>query len=347
MSRFSLRTLRQICFFGLSTVLWVDLMQSLRLPDGFSFGIGILSTFLLAAPVVSLLLMPKAVAAIVRNKDFLIPLALATIAGRAVAWLSTTPALQNWLSPSLPVQVLRLSFNLSLYFLISLALAVAYAAWMTATVVEFVCRGQVDPRNAFLPAMRRFWRFFALEFLGWGALMGATVPLLSIPSLSLGIIALLPLALIWNFSTAAVLPVAWEEPGGWWKSFCRGVRVSLGNLPQWWLLLLAQMLLLGLVSFYYTYSDENTSSGWNINAFWIGGYANESKWYELADALHRPRLPFVKTILDLMLGTVAVAVKIAIVQRSRFCAVPEFGQSAGATDSPNTAPVLPGGQMPF
>lgn len=51
-----------------------------------------------------------------------------------------------------PVRIRRLLMDVG-----HCALAVAYAAWMTAVIVEFVRGGHTDPRSVFRPAMKRFW----------------------------------------------------------------------------------------------------------------------------------------------------------------------------------------------
>ena len=60
---------------------------------------------------------------------------------------------------------------------------------------------------------------------------------------------------------------------------------------------------------------ENWTWGWNVHGIWIGGYAAESQWYQ-AKAVDVPELPFVKTVLALVFGSMAVAIKLAIVERS-------------------------------
>jgi hypothetical protein len=132
-------------------------------------------------------------------------------------------------------------------------------------------------------------------------------------------LALVPLAVFgvaWNFGTAAVLPVALAGEGGFWQSFRAGVAASLGGLGKWWLLLLTQMLLLGLVFFYYSSGGGHTNVSWSVNVFWTGGYEDDCRWYaKLAEAVHIPKLPFVETLLTLLFGAFAAAIKLAIVQR--------------------------------
>jgi hypothetical protein len=141
-----------------------------------------------------------------------------------------------------------------------------------------------------------------------------------------GLVPMFVFAVAWNLATAAVLPVAWPGEAGFWASFRSGVSASRAHLRQWWGLLLAQMLPLGLVIFYYHRSGGHGNVTGSVNAFWTGGYEDDCRWYgKLAEALHIPTLPFVKTLLSLLFGSFAVAIKIAIVQRLQ----------------PETPPVIP------
>jgi hypothetical protein len=80
-------------------------------------------------------------------------------------------------------------------------------------------------------------------------------------------------------------------------------------------LLLAQMLLLGMIFFYYSHSGNSTNVSWNVNTFWTGGYEDDCRWYgPLAGAYRTAKLPLVETLLGLLFGAGAVAVKVRIVQ---------------------------------
>jgi len=321
-ARLNIRVLRQVALAGLAAVLLVDFYLSVRLGVGLGLGSVVLLVFTIAAVLVSLVLMPGAAGTLLRNKNLLVLLALVTVAGRLLEWLAAAPVLGALLRPSFPLHFLNLSFALSLHFLLRIALAVAYATWMTAAVLDLVCRGNGDPCPVLPAALGRFWRVLGLEFIGWAAVMVATGALLLLMPV-VGFVALVPMlvfAVGWNFATAAVLPVACREQSGFWDSFRAGVAVSLAHLRKWWLLLLAQMLLLGLVFFYYSHWSQggsaHTNVSWTVNAFWTGGYEDECRWYgKLAEASHTAKLPFVETLLTLLFGALAVALKLAIVQR--------------------------------
>ena len=320
MGNLNIRLLRLIALIGLAVVLSVDLISSFRLDTGLFLGMGVLVFFTFAVTLVSVLLMPRAAGAMARGLDLLVPLALLTVASKLLHWLAALPILGAVLSPSFPFRLFTLSFSISLQFLIGVALAVAYAAWVTTAVLELVRNGKSDPCATLPSAMRRFWRMLGLEIIGWAVvLIPTSLIILSMPVF--GLFALLPLALlaaVWNFSSAALLPVALQNKFGFGQAVRAGLIVSIANFRKWWLLLLAQMLLLGLVLFFYSHSGGSTNVSWNINAFWTGGYEDNCRWYgKLAETFRTSKLPLVETLLDLLFGTMAVAIKIAIVQRLR------------------------------
>jgi len=313
-----MQTLRRVALIGLALVLLVDLVLSLRLQGGRGMGVVVLLALSLAVTLTALVLMRGASGTLLRNRDLLVPLALVMVAGKLITWLGAAPGLSALLKPSVPLHLFNIGLAVSLSFVLQVALAVAYATWMTATLLEFVRSGNSDPGRALPIVPRHFWRMFGLEFIGWAVVMVATsVLLLLMPALQF--FALVPLAIFavaWNLATAALLPVALEGAGGFWQSFRAGVAASWANCGKWWLLLLAQLLLLGLVFFYHSSRGGNTSVNWSVNVFWTGGYEDDCKWYgKLAEAVKTVRLPLVDTVLILLFGAFAVAIKLAIVQR--------------------------------
>jgi hypothetical protein len=333
MASLNIRVLRQVALAGLAAVLLVDFYLSVRLGVGLGLGAVVLLVFPIAAVLVSLVLMPGAAGTLLRNKDLLVLLALVTVVGRFLEWLAAAPVLGALLSPSFPLHFLNLSFALSLHFLLRIALAMAYATWMTAAVLELVRTGNGDPCPVLPAALNRFWWVLGLEFIGWAVVMLATAAVLLLMPV-MGFFALVPMLIFgvaWNFATAAVLPLAWRGEAGFWHSFRTGVSASLANLARWWLLLLVQMLLLGLVFFYYSSGGGHTNVSWSVNVFWTGGYEADCRWYgKLAEACHTSKLPFVETLLSLLFGAFAVAIKIAIVQRLQPEAPPVIPSAASA-----------------
>lgn len=317
MNHLNIQKLRWTAWIGLSVVLFVDFIRSMGSPGGMALGIAVFLVFLLAVGLSSALLM-RDPAAVLSNSDLLVPMVLAMVAGKLIGWLAAAPVLGLLLTPSWSLNLFGLHLGLSLAFLLHAALAVAYATWMTGTLLEFARTGNSDPCRVLSVIPSRCWRVLGLSFIGWAAVMlGMSVMILLTPVLMYFAIGLMAVGgVLWNLGTAALLPVAFEAEGGFWRSFRAGILSSLAGLGGWWLLLLAQMLLLGLVIFMVTHNGGGTNMNWSINVFWTGGYENDCRWYaRVAEAFRCPKLPFVETLLTLLFSAYAVAIKLAIVRR--------------------------------
>lgn len=303
---------------GIAALLARDLYASLPLQPRQSYGFVLLAVVIVGVGLVSLVLMRRAVGMLLRQPDLLVPLALITLGEKLLGWLAS---LGGVFSRAFPLHLLNISFPISLHGLLGIALAVAYATWMTAVVLELVRTGSGDPCAVLPAAWRWFGRVLGVEFIGW-AVVFLGIAFMMLLFRIMQIYALVPMAVgavAWNFATAAVLPVGLTAGPGFWNAFRTGVRASFANLRKWWLLLLAQMLLLGLVMFFHTSwrngGNYNENTACNVNAFWIGGYDNSCRWYDkLVEMYHTAKLPVVETLLALLLGTLAVAIKIALVQ---------------------------------
>ena len=100
------------------------------------------------------------------------------------------------------------------------------------------------------------------------------------------------------------------------SAFRAGVSASLANVHRWGLLLIAQMLLLGLVIYYYRSSGGTSNSDFAVNTFWTGGYESDCRWYpSVAKRFNTYTMPLFETLLSLVFGSFAVAIKLAITQR--------------------------------
>jgi hypothetical protein len=312
------KTLRLVALIGLAMVLLIDLISSLRVQGGLGWGSVLFIVMTSAVALTALVLMPKAAGALLRNGDLLLPFVLTLVAGNLVEWISAAQFIGTALKSSLPLKFISLSLPFSLMFVLHIVLAVAYATWMTAALLEFVRTENNDPCRVLSEVPKRFSRIMGLEFIGWITVMVITAMLLQLMPV-MGGVALLPMAafgVMWNFATAAVLPVGFATEGGFWRSFRAGVGASLGYLGNWWLLLLVQMALLGLVFYYQSSSGGNTNVSWSVNVFWTGGYEDECRWYgKLVEIMRTPKLPVVDTLLTLLFGVFAVAIKLAIIQR--------------------------------
>ncbi len=314
----NLKTVRWVAVIGLAVVLLSELLGSFPWKPRQGYGLVLLPLLGVAVAVVSLLLMPRAAGTLLRHRDLLIPFALLFIALQLLEWLSALSALRPVLAPSLPLHVFNLSAALSLNLLIVIGLWVGYATWMTAAILAFVRTGEDNPCKLWPSAFKQFWRVFVLELIGVGVVFVGTAVWISLIAV-MGWFALVPMAVFgvaWNLATAAVLPVGFESEAGLGNAFRAGVRVSLAHLRQWWLLLLMHMVLLGTFIFFYSHRAGNTNVSWNVNVFWTGGYESDCRWYgKLLESYQTSKLPFVDTLLGLLFGAMAVAIKIAIVQR--------------------------------
>ena len=170
---------------------------------------------------------------------------------------------------------------------------------------------------------RWFLRVFGLEFIGWGVLFAGLACAIALAPLALPL-ALLFMgsgSLLWNLATAALLPVALDERLRFWEAFRFGVIASWRNVWRWWPVVVAQMLLLGWITFFaisYTDSKPGSSStqsktDFSVNGFWTGGYESDCRWHgKLMQVVEAPPLAFVSTMLTLVFGMVAVAIKLRI-----------------------------------
>lgn len=318
MESLNLHTLRRVAGIGLGVVLLVDTIASWRAHGGWILGFVMLVVFPIAIGVVSLLLMPRATGALVRNLDLLVPLGLLIVMEQLLDWVAAVPGLAALLRASQPVRIFGIGLSLSVVFFLSVALNVAYATWTTSALLNLVEAGERDPCRSLPLLAGRFLRVLGLESLGHGVVMlGTAILLMLMPVFGFFVLGLmLAFGVAWNFATAAVLPLAFERGMAFWPGFRNGIAVSLGQFRKWWPLIVAQMLLLGALFFFYRSHGGNTNVSWNVNVFWTGGYEAGCRWYgKLAEMFKTPTLPLVETYLTLLFGAFAVAIKLAILQR--------------------------------
>lgn len=175
-----------------------------------------------------------------------------------------------------------------------------------------------------------------LELFGWGILLAVSAVVLTAgaASMTVAIVLLGVTSLAWNLLTAAVLPVALADTRSFWPAMKHGLSVSRAGMHKWALLVIAQMVLLGWVTFihvsYTTHETERsdseyrsimmektetkTQTDWRVNSFWTGGYANDCKWHEsLMKSVESKPLELVDRLLTLLFAVLAIAVKIKIV----------------------------------
>jgi hypothetical protein len=128
--------------------------------------------------------------------------------------LALLPAFAAVLVPAWPLKLWVLSFSVSVLFLVSVLLEVAYGAWTTTLILDTVRQGRADPARALCGLKRCFLRVLGLEAIGWGALFaGLALAIAMAPAaMPLTILFIGLGSLLWNLATAALLPVALDEP---------------------------------------------------------------------------------------------------------------------------------------
>lgn len=278
-----------------------------------------------------------------RNPDLLVPLgcllfALWTIhRGIELAALGPTLHEDLWV-----LEVGKVVVDVTLYLLVMIAVYVAYAAWVTTLALRAVSSGSGAP-PAEHPPLRCFLRTLAAMALGLVVLLGLLALVLALLASGGGgtqamtLIAIL--AILWNFATAALLPTVLHSPEPLGKALKRGIALSWRHLHRWWLVVLAHLLLLGLVTYVdVTYHPEagvretktdgavtvtrrsRTVARQNlgVQAFWTGAYEARTRWYEAyMAALEVPTHPLVDRVLWILFSVLAILVKLTIIVRWR------------------------------
>lgn len=312
------RHLRLIAFFGTLVVLIQGVWPPFSLEPRQEVGIVLLVAALFAVLLTLAVLMRPALRRMFGAADVLVPLGVLTFALALLGWLASIPIIRSVTSPSYDINLFNNAVSISVFVVLAIVLHVAYAAWTTTLILNSVRRGSSDPVEALQGVRRWFWRVLGLEsiciavlFLGMGVAL-ATGEAAWIP--------LMVLALVLNFSTAALLPVALDEALGFFEALSEGIRRSLAGMKLWALPVLAQLVLLGAVtyisvSYRYGPGQYHSTTSLGVNGFWIGGYENECRWYgAYMDAFQVAKIGVVTTALNLIFGVLAIAVKFSVVQ---------------------------------
>lgn len=331
--------LRLIALVGVAIVLCWDASSLWSMEPRQDWGSTVLVLAVPAVAFACVVLMPRATSKLSRHLDLLLPLGLYITAVELLGFLTTLPVLASVLAPSWSFKILSLSFTLSVAFLLQIALAVTYGGWTTALILQAVKEGRLDPTVALARIGKWFWRVLGAEIIGWGVLfLGLAVGLtVGIAVLPVALISLGVFFLVWNLMTAALLPVVVAEQAPFGTAIKQGIRISWTGKGRWWLAVVAQMALLGCVTFVsVSYSSHSPSilqgSGnsdvdrvvsnmfnrhekthFGVNGFWTGGYEDECRWYsDLMKVAEAKKLPLVETLLGLMFGILAIIVKIKV-----------------------------------
>ncbi len=305
------------------------------------WGIVVLVLECLAVGLTCVTLLPAATARLRQHMDLLLPLGLYLPATELLGGLMVIPVLSAVLSPSWSFKVLSLSFSLSVAFFLQIVLAVLYGGWTTILVLQAVRQGHVNPVQGFADVSSWFWRVLGAEAIGWVVLfvaLGITIAV-GVAVLPLALLAIGVFALVWNLATAALLPVVVADRRPFGESVREGIRASWQGKGRWWLAVVAQMVLLGWVTFLsvsYTsnprpgsFSTQNKTD-FSVNAFWTGGYENECRWHsKLMAVVETKPLLLTDFLLGVQFAVLAVIVKLEVADHralGRSRVVDAFGQ---------------------
>jgi hypothetical protein len=285
---------------------------------------------LLAAPAVIatvIVLMPNAGRRLLRHPDLLVPLGVVVCAESLLGWLALVPVVGPLLAAAKPVSVVGIGLTLSAVFLIEIFLRVAYAAWQMSLILQVVRTDRSDPVAALPDAQRWFLRILGLEFVGWLILLLGIAAAIALAPVATVLVVLLTAGVwnvVWNLATAALLPVGVLKQVNFLKAVFLAIAIGRQGLGRWGPVVVAQLLLLGVVTFYnisYTETQGNFTTtkrnlSWDVNGLWSGGFENQCRWYDkLTEITNAPKVALLSTLLGLLFGVLAIVVKLHIVTR--------------------------------
>ncbi|MCH5373545.1 MAG: hypothetical protein JJ992_06180 [Planctomycetes bacterium] len=286
------------------------------------------------------------------HPDLLVPVGVVVGVQQLLGLLYKLPLLAALLAPQWSARLLGISLGLSLGAAVNVVLWTAFAAWQTDLLWRALRDGEPLDLSPWPSIRRHFLRTFVVLVIGVGVLLVVMVPILALGAVLfiLAIPAIGALAIVWNLATAALLPVTLFHPGPLGPSLGAGFRVGWDLKGRWWRGLVVQLLLLGLIVLlrvHYTKSafemrgpgqggsSVNTSVKWHVNAFWVGGYEHESRWYtKYADAIETSKVPLVTQCLGLLFLILAVAMKMTVMVELAGMADILFGQKPSGTIPP-------------
>jgi hypothetical protein len=238
--------------------------------------------------------------------------------------MATIPAFAAVLTPSSTVKIAAITISLSLLFAIQIVLGVTHTGWTTALVLQAVRRDRVDLAEGLSEFGRWFLRVFVAAFIAWFVLFAGLAVAIAVGSQSIGVAMFLigSMALVWNLTTTALLPVVVADRGSLGSSLAAGFRMSWAGKWRWWAPVVLQMLLLGWITFIHVTITTNprpgrvvtnTKSNWNVHGFWTGGYEDTCHWHtDLMKAVEAEPLALVNTLLGLLFSVLAIAIKLRI-----------------------------------
>ena len=258
--------------------------------------------------------LPGAWSRLLRHPQLLVPLGLALTAELVLGWIALVPLVAELFQPSYTTPVA----TVSLWFVLSALIWTVHAAWATVLVMDVVTRDVCSPSHALTSAVRWVPRTAGVCLLGWAIVLVGAVPMLVLGpgshAVTLPVLAVQ--ALLANVLTAALLPVALDMRLSFGGAFLAGVHTGFSLWRRWWKPVVAQCLLLGVVTLLHVTWPGNVRQNLGVHGFWTGAYDHQTYWYgKYMSALDAPQTALVATWLTLVMGAMAVAVKLHVVEQ--------------------------------
>jgi hypothetical protein len=321
---------RALALLGVGVTLLSALVRSVPVQSGQGHGLLTFLVVVIAATMALRLLFAAFWRAVRARPDLLIPLAVALLGSEILGWCSRIPGLAALQTPALSGRPFGLSLAFSFASALGIALWAAYAAWQTDLIIRTLpSSGPISPGP--WPSIRRgFGPVVAVLALGTVVLLVGLAFCLALTaaSLSLGMFAMGLFSLAWNLATTALLPIVLIQDGPIRNRIVAGLRKSWRLKARLWRPLLTLLVLMGLVTFSYSYTrvtipaaggvtHTTESSNWSlqVHCFWVGGYENECYWYSDAMANSKaPPVPVLTWWLGLQFLVLAVAMKWTVIQ---------------------------------
>jgi len=329
------RLWRVTSVLGVIIALVIAAFQSFPLEPRQGRGVLVALVIAVAAIVVLRLLFPFAWRTLWRRPDLLVPVGIVVLVVQFLGLMAKAPLLGSLFEPEWSANVLGISFGLSLGGVLSVVVWTAFAAWQTDLLWRALHQDTVLSLAPWPVVREKFLRALGALAVGVIVLLVCLVPILAVGLVTflLALPAMAALGILWNLVTAALLPVTLFRPGPISAALRDGLRHSWELKGRWWRQLLAQLLLLGLVtvlavSFTAT-STRTDPSGrtrqvnrqtksnvkWNVNAFWVGGYEYQCRWYsKYAEAIEAEPVPIISQLLMLLFLVLAVAMKMTVIR---------------------------------
>jgi len=312
------KTLRWTALLGALVVLASDLIGHGSWQPRQEYSVVALVLVTLATAVTLIFLLPRASRSLRAEPDLLVPLGLYVLAQEIVGWLAMIPGPGALLTLSETFRLLSVPVTISLQVVLHLLLTVAFATWTLTLVCRVTLGRSIDFAEARRDIFQGFWRTLAYMAISVAVFLGGLALALGAVASPLALVTIVLATPAINFATAGLLLHGIAGPRRpFWRVLRDSVTVSWKHLGRWWKPMLAQMEILGLVTFvslsFHSSGHSRSVSNWAVHGMWTGGFENSSRWLSAFMGAAESAPPaFVVTFLGLVLGTLSIAVKLRI-----------------------------------